>query len=633
MITSKPLILICFLLLSAVSCFTQTLPPGYQKLVKKADGFYRAKNYKNSALTYTQALRSAGWKGSVNDHYNAACSWAMAGVPDSAFARLHHMIVYYKYSDLAQLTEEPDLVSLHRDKRWKKIPASIQQNIDRREARLNKPLIKLLAVVHDNDQRYRDMMDSVHKNFGSDSKELKLLFKNMHVNDSLDLMIVKSIIDTAGWLGPDVVGEEGNETLFLVIQHADPATQQKYLPVMRAAVKNGNADASALALLEDRVLLGLGKKQVYGSQVLRDPKTETFMLAPIEDEKNVDKRRASMGLEPIADYVKKWGIDYQTKGPEAAKRETTVAVAVSNDPELAITIRDSVAGPFNICTGFGKTMDYAYRNGIGVVPNTGIREENSTWFKLQFDRDTTLVFDLVPRDFKDDYDFAIFRCTTGDCIKEIRSGKLAAERVCYSINELKNGATGLSEFATQNVIGAGPASGYVATMKVLRGEPYYLMVNYAENYFKYYKRAFPKGFMIYFYNYWPGKPEYLKHPPKNKPPKNMPVVLENIFFETDRAVIQKASFVSLDKLVAQLAGNKKMEIEISGHTDNSGDEEHNQELSEQRAAAVMQYLVSKNINKERLTFKGYGSKKPVTTNDTEEGRSKNRRVEFIVTKQ
>lgn len=76
-------------------------------------------------------------------------------------------------------------------------------------------------------------------------------------------------LDERGWLGPDVIGQTGNSTLFLVIQHADLVTQEKYLPMMREAVTKGNAKGSSLALLEDRVLIRNGKQQRYGSQGTR----------------------------------------------------------------------------------------------------------------------------------------------------------------------------------------------------------------------------------------------------------------------------------------------------------------------------------------------------------------------------
>jgi hypothetical protein len=109
-------------------------------------------------------------------------------------------------------------------------------------------------------------------------------------------------------VGPGTVGGQANMTFFLVIQHADLATQQKYLPMMREAVARGDAEKPNLALLEDRVALGEGRKQLYGSQIGTDDSTGRNYVLPLEEPDNVDARRAEMGLGPLADYVKRWGI-------------------------------------------------------------------------------------------------------------------------------------------------------------------------------------------------------------------------------------------------------------------------------------------------------------------------------------
>ncbi|MFN7014845.1 MAG: OmpA family protein, partial [Bacteroidia bacterium] len=76
--------------------------------------------------------------------------------------------------------------------------------------------------------------------------------------------------------------------------------------------------------------------------------------------------------------------------------------------------------------------------------------------------------------------------------------------------------------------------------------------------------------------------------------------------------------------------NSTIKIEISGHTDNVSSDEFNLRLSENRAKAVVEFLVQNGIAKERLTYKGYGKSQPIATNDTEEGRQENRRVEFKI---
>jgi len=110
-----------------------------------------------------------------------------------------------------------------------------------------------------------------------------------------------------------------------------------------------------------------------------------------------------------------------------------------------------------------------------------------------------------------------------------------------------------------------------------------------------------------------------------------PIRLNNIFFESDKAVLLPESKRELKRLADLLRQYPKMEIEIGGHTDSQNTEDYNQKLSEARAAAVLNNLVQEaGIAAARLTAKGYGESRPVAGNDTKEGRQLNRRVEFII---
>jgi len=108
------------------------------------------------------------------------------------------------------------------------------------------------------------------------------------------------------------------------------------------------------------------------------------------------------------------------------------------------------------------------------------------------------------------------------------------------------------------------------------------------------------------------------------------VVLNNILFETGKAILTTGSYSELDRLAGILEDNPLMRIEISGHTDNTGSIDLNNRLSQNRAQAVVEYLVVKGINRERLEFKGYGPSQPIADNTTAEGRKVNRRVEFKI---
>ena len=108
------------------------------------------------------------------------------------------------------------------------------------------------------------------------------------------------------------------------------------------------------------------------------------------------------------------------------------------------------------------------------------------------------------------------------------------------------------------------------------------------------------------------------------------VVLNNILFETGKSILTQSSYTELDRLFNIMTENAMMKIEISGHTDKTGSEPLNFKLSQDRAKAVVDYLVKKGVSQSRIEFKGYGSLQPISDNATAAGRAKNRRVEFKI---
>lgn len=106
--------------------------------------------------------------------------------------------------------------------------------------------------------------------------------------------------------------------------------------------------------------------------------------------------------------------------------------------------------------------------------------------------------------------------------------------------------------------------------------------------------------------------------------------LRNIYFDVNKYEILPSSESELDLLLGLLKANPKLQIEIAGHTDNTGNKAANQTLSENRAKAVSTWLISKGISAGRLSVKGYGDEKPIAPNTSEEGKQRNRRTEFIV---
>lgn len=125
-----------------------------------------------------------------------------------------------------------------------------------------------------------------------------------------------------------------------------------------------------------------------------------------------------------------------------------------------------------------------------------------------------------------------------------------------------------------------------------------------------------------------------KPPPKVEVQRDKIVIHEKIQFETDKATIKPESSALLDEITQVITDNPQIRrLSIEGHTDSTGSNAHNQALSEQRAAAVQDYLIAHGIAGDRLSSRGWGENRPLEDNTTPEGREANRRVEFVILEQ
>lgn len=301
-------------------------PEKYKELIDEAWSFYQSEDFYESGQKYSEAFVARGGKGLVTDRYNAACSWALANETDSAFIQLFRIAEKGNYTNLSHIKSDSDLDALHEDERWDEVIAIVKSNKEKAEANFDKPLVAILDTIYQEDQKYRQQIDEIEEKYGWESEEMKAHWKIINEKDSINLIRVKKILDERGWLGADVIGSQGNTTLFLVIQHADLETQEKYLPMMRDAVEKGNASSGSLALLEDRVALRKGDKQIYGSQIGRDQDTGEYYVLPLMDPDQVDERRAEVGLGTIQSYISNWDMTwdvekYKKKLPEYVEKQ------------------------------------------------------------------------------------------------------------------------------------------------------------------------------------------------------------------------------------------------------------------------------------------------------------------------
>lgn len=161
-----------------------------------------------------------------------------------------------------------------------------------------------LLALRESDQSGRVLLEHAFEQHGSDSPEYQALVDEQIQVDSMNLARLEAIVSEHGWPDQSMVGREAAIGAFLMLQHADHTTQVEYLPMVRAAVEAGELDEWTLAMLQDRILVSEGKAQIYGTQLYLDEATNEYELYPIEDEAHVDARRETLGLEPLAEYVR-----------------------------------------------------------------------------------------------------------------------------------------------------------------------------------------------------------------------------------------------------------------------------------------------------------------------------------------
>jgi len=199
------------------------------------------------------------------------------------------------------------LILLHSQPEW----LDILNKIDSIQSGEYTNLKHDLYEIQQEDQSIRLLLLESYKKYGIDSQMSQNIRTYMDSIDNLNSIKIQSIIDRYGWLGKDKLGENGNETLFLCIQHCDDlALQNKYLPILKKAVENGNAEPWHYAFLADRILMNKGEKQIYGTQKIISKIASESYIVPLKDPDNVDKLRAEIGLEPLSESLKEEGIDW-----------------------------------------------------------------------------------------------------------------------------------------------------------------------------------------------------------------------------------------------------------------------------------------------------------------------------------
>lgn len=208
-------------------------------------------------------------------------------------------------------TDYPELAPLRDSKLGKKIlekTASVAK-----ASGFNLELAKELDLLKEEDQMYRRTSDEYRSKYAQNSPEYQQFMLDWRRSDSLCLAKAEAIIQQYGYPGKTMVGESRQDAIWLVIQHAPLAKQEQYFPLIDAAAQKGEMRKSAWALLVDRIRMHKGQAQIYGSQVVRDKTSGGWIFHEIEDEANVDKRRAEVGLGPLEEYAQRMGVAWKPK--------------------------------------------------------------------------------------------------------------------------------------------------------------------------------------------------------------------------------------------------------------------------------------------------------------------------------
>lgn len=187
-------------------------------------------------------------------------------------------------------------------------------------------LMAVLDTIWQTEQRPITLRDSLFNIYGDSHalvKEQQELYKKNHlINEEK----ITTLLDTYGWPTSALIGERGNLTICNVLQHSGNSVRIKYLPLMKQAVLDKKLEPRFLVRTEDRIATEAGEPQIYGGQMKYYPETKSFNVWPVYDPVNIDKRRAAIGLEPIAEFLKnrfdfEWNLEEQLQRTAAFEKQ------------------------------------------------------------------------------------------------------------------------------------------------------------------------------------------------------------------------------------------------------------------------------------------------------------------------
>ena len=306
----KKYLIICVVaLLSIANTQAQSNQKSYSELIRAGWKLCLEKKFVASAKVYEQAFK-VNPNAPLNDRYNAACIYALANNANGAFKHLFVAANTLNWYDINHLKNDTDLKNIRTDKRWNRLIATMQQTKFNIEKHYDKALVSVLDKIYFDDQSTRSQIRAKEEKYGRDSKEMRAFWQSILQKDSINLIKISKILDTQGWPSKKKIGTRGASTIFLVIQHANQDTKLKYLPMINKAVEKDELPKRQYAMFYDRLLLGQGKRQVYGTQLAMSKESKKPYVLPLDDARNVDQRRAKMGLNTMQENLNRWDLTW-----------------------------------------------------------------------------------------------------------------------------------------------------------------------------------------------------------------------------------------------------------------------------------------------------------------------------------
>lgn len=294
--------IICLLLVLSSSAAAQ------DSLRVRGDSLRLAGDLAGAVEVYRAAFAHPG--DDAADAYALASTFALQPqYPDSAFFYLDQAL---ETEDTMRPLYDADLYFLVDDGRWAQVEA---RQLDKLATQVAGPFNRVYARdllrmrMHEWGFRYHIML--AYRQLGPASPILSALAKAMGEHHAANEVRLKRLIEEHGWPERSAVGEEAAYAAGNVINHADLATRQAYLPLLKAVCERGEGDWSRYAHILDRTELELGNPQVFGTQMEQNEETGRYEPRPMIDPEHVNERRAKKGMEPIEAQLKRFNESMQ----------------------------------------------------------------------------------------------------------------------------------------------------------------------------------------------------------------------------------------------------------------------------------------------------------------------------------